>query len=159
AMQPIVRKPFQPAILDRSPIFGASSAVLLRTCFRLGEALNVGSQAVRSGKSVVIELYARVTSSRRDGRKQYFVLKDLYHDRPPFCDATFELWDQSYLWDLDSRPFLSASENSSITCRAIGKMKREAQKWRLDIVSIWAADASDVGFAAGVSTDDVHNEL
>ena len=55
--------------------------------------------------------------------------------------------------------FLSASESSSITCRAIGKMKREAQKWKLDILSIWAADASDVDFAAGIFTDDVQNEF
>ncbi|KXT07318.1 hypothetical protein AC578_449, partial [Pseudocercospora eumusae] len=154
SMQPIVRKPFQPAVLDRSPIFGASSAVLLRTCFRLGEALNVGSQAVRSGKNTIIELYARVTGSRRDGRKQYFTFKDLYHDKPPFCDGAYELWDQSHLWDLDSRPFLDASEDSSITCRAIGKMKREAQKWKVDILGIWAADAADVDFAAGIYTDE-----
>ncbi|KXT14671.1 hypothetical protein AC579_6401 [Pseudocercospora musae] len=159
AMQPIVRTPFPPAILDRSPIFGASSGVLLRTCFRLGEALNVGSQAVRSGKNAVIELYARVTCSSRNGRKQYFNFKDLYHDRPPFCDGTFELWDQSNLWDLDSRPFLDASEDSSITCRAVGKMKREAQKWKLDILGIWAADAADVDFAAGIYTDDVQNDF
>ncbi|KAF7190331.1 hypothetical protein HII31_08662 [Pseudocercospora fuligena] len=159
ATQPIVRKPFQQAVQDRSPIFGASSGVLLRTCFRLGEALNVGSQAVRSGKNAVIELYARVTGSSRDNRKQFFIFKDLYHDKPPFCDGTFELWDQSHLWDLDSRPFLDATEDCSITCRAIGKMKREAQKWKLDILGIWAADAVDVDFAAGIYTDDAQNEF
>lgn len=84
------------------------------------------------------------------------MFKDLYHDKPPLCDGEYELWDQSHLWDLDSRLFLSASESSSITCRAIGKMKREAQKWKLDILSIWAAD---VDFAAGIFTDDVQNEF
>ena len=114
---------------------------------------------MRSGKNAVIELYARITSSSRDTRKQYFIFKDLYHDKPPFCDGTFELWDQSHLWDLDSRPFLAATEDCSMACRAIGKMKREAQKWKLDILGIWAADAADVDFVAGIYTDDAQNEF
>ena len=58
----LVRKSFPTPVLDRSPIFGVSNEIVLRTCFRLGEALNIGSQAVRSRKNVVIELYARVVA-------------------------------------------------------------------------------------------------
>lgn len=157
AVKPVVRKPFQQAILDRSPIFGASSGTLLRTCFRLGEALNTGSQAVRCNQNCIIELYARVTSSWREerpGRKQHFIFNDLYHDKPPLLDGTFELWDQSQLWDLDSKVFLTAG-SAGIKCRVIAKMKRDGQKWRLEILSIWEATWEDVDYAAGIYTDDV----
>ena len=70
AVQPIARPPFPQKVRDRSPIIGVSSDMLLRTCFRTGEALNVGSQAVRMGHTVFIELYARVSSGykRNEGK-------------------------------------------------------------------------------------------
>ena len=153
ATKAIVRPPFPRAILDRSSIAGASNATLLRTCFRLGEALNAGSQAVRSNSNVVLELYARVTSSWRDpppGRKQHFVFADIYHDKPPHLEGTFELYNQATLWDLDSQAFLGASASGTL-CRAIVRMKRNPQqKWRLEILSIWEATWEDVEFAAGI---------
>lgn len=153
AAKAIVRGPFPPAILDRSSIAGASKATLLRTCFRLGEALNTGSQAVRTNSNVVLELYARVTSSWREpppGRKQHFVFADLYHDKPPHLEGTFELYNQATLWDLDSQAFLGASTSGTL-CRAIVRMKRNPeQKWRLEILSIWEATWEDVAFAAGI---------
>lgn len=126
---PILRKPFPLPILDRSPIFGATNTTMLRTCFRLGEALNVGSNAVRTNTNVILELYARVTSSHRDGRKQSFVFRDLYHDNPPWLEGTFELWGQSVLWDLDSKAFLGVEKKQGgLMCRLIGKMRKDAEK-------------------------------
>ncbi|EME50100.1 hypothetical protein DOTSEDRAFT_121899, partial [Dothistroma septosporum NZE10] len=153
--KPIVRKPFARGIQDRSPLFGASNTTLLRTCFRVGEALNTGSQAVRCNKNVIIELYARVTSSWRDpppGRRQHFVFKDLYHDKPPYLEGIFELWNQAQFWDLDSRSFLNASEKGMMA-RAIAKMKRNGQKWRLEVLSVWEATWEDVNHVAAICND------
>jgi hypothetical protein len=152
-IRPIVRQSFPSPVLDRSPIHGASKSGVLRTCFRVGEALTAGSHGVRTGNSTVIELYARVTASWREpapGRKQHFIFKDLYHDRPPHLEGTFELWDQAALWDLDSKPFLSANEQGTM-CRVIARMKREGgQKWRLEVLSIWQASWDDIEFVAGI---------
>ncbi|CAK1354355.1 unnamed protein product [Cercospora beticola] len=150
----IVRQPFPQAVLDRSPITGTSRATVLRTCFRLGEALNVGHQAVRMNIDVTIELYARVTSSWREepsGRKQHFVFADLFHGKSPQLEGVFELHSQAILWNTDSETFLDAV-GSSTMCRAIGKMKRDAdRKWRLEIRSIWEASWEDVDWAAGIA--------
>jgi hypothetical protein len=139
-------------IMDRTSLSGVSNTSALRTCFRVGEALNTGCHAVRNNRNLILELYARITSSWRDekpSRKQHFVIHDLYHDKPPFINGTFELWDQSTLWDDDSRPFLDAS-TSGMMCRMIAKMKRDGGKWRLEILSIWQADWEDVEHVAEI---------
>lgn len=151
--QPIVRQPFPPPVRDRSPIFGVASHTLLRTCFRVGEALNAGCRAVRTNKPSVLllELYARVTRSWREGNLQHFVFCDLYHDRPPHVVGTYELWDQSRLWELDSRAFLAAGEGSkSVMCRAMARMRRDGAGWRLEVMGIWEAGWDDVDFVAGI---------
>ena len=150
--RPIVRKPFPQPVLDRSPIFGTSANTVLRTCFRVGEALNTGAQAVRTNKNVLLELYCRVTQSWREpkpGRKQHFVFKDLYHDNPPHLNGTFELWDQSRLWELDSVAFLTLKPEGTMA-RVIAKMKRDGQKWRLEVMNIWEASWEDVEHVAGI---------
>lgn len=116
----------------------------------------MGSQAVRANKSVILEIYARVTSSWREpkpGRKQYFVFNDLYHDRPPHLEGSFELWDQGRLWDLDGKAFLQ-SRDGGVMCRVIGKMKREGTQWKLEILSIWEASWEDVDCVAGIYARD-----
>lgn len=138
--------------MDRTSLSGLSNTTALRTCFRVGEALNTGCHAARNNRSLVLELYARITSSWRDekpSRKQHFVIHDLYHDKPPFINGTFELWDQSTLWDDDSRPFLEASA-SGMMCRMIARMKRNSESWRLEILNIWPADWDDVEHAAEI---------
>lgn len=151
--KPITRTAFPDPVLDRSPIFGATNTTVLRTCFRLGEALNVGSHAVRNSKNVLLELYARVASSVREGRKQRFVFKDLYHDKPPHLEGDFELWSQSRLWDLDGKAFLNA-EGAGVMCRAIARMKRDGTKWRMEVLSIWKAGWEDVQAVAGIFSKD-----
>lgn len=138
--------------MDRTSLSGVTNTSALRTCFRLGEALNTGCHAVRNNRNIVLELYARIASSWRDdkpSRKQHFVIHDLYHDKPPFINGTCELWDQSVLWDQDSKPFLGASA-SGMKCRMIAKMKRDGGKWRLEILNIWEADWDDVDHAAAI---------
>lgn len=138
--------------MHRSSLFGVSSTSALRTCFRVGEALNAGCQAVRNNRNLVLELYARVTSSWREpkpSRKQHFIINDLYHDKPPFINGTFDLWDQRPLWEQDSRPFLEAGARGMV-CRMIARMKRDGTKWRLEILSIWQADWDDVEHVANI---------
>lgn len=150
--RPIARTKFPVPILDRTSLFGVSNTSALRTCFRVGEALNAGCQAVRNNRNLVLELYARIASSWREprpSRKQHFIIHDLYHERPPFINGTFELWDQSALWEQDSKPFLEARADGML-CRMIAKMKRDGTKWRLEILSIWQADWEDVEHVASI---------
>jgi hypothetical protein len=134
--------------MDRTSLFGVSNTSALRTCFRVGEALNAGCHAVRNNCNLVLELYARVTSSWREPKpsgKQHFIINDLYHDKPPFINGTFELWGQSVLWEQDSKLFLRAD-----AAGMIARMKRDGTKWRLEILSIWQVDWEDVEYVAGI---------
>ncbi|KAI7230964.1 hypothetical protein KC330_g6655 [Hortaea werneckii] len=161
--KPVVRSPFPSAIRDRSRIWGASNTTVLRTCFRIGEALNVGCKAVRNNRPVLLELYARVVDSwqegaeRGKGRKQNFVIHDLYHGKPPHVDASFVLCGQSKVWDIDTSRFLTKREGG-IMCRAIGQMKKEGPgrgKWYINLLSIWEATWDDVHAVAGICVKDV----
>ncbi|KAH9810755.1 hypothetical protein Tdes44962_MAKER05986 [Teratosphaeria destructans] len=152
--KPIVRKPFPDVMLDRSPIFGASNITSLRTCFRVGDAMNVGCRAVRMNKDVLLELYARVTRSHREEkprRVQHFLFTDLYHDKPPHISGTLELCDQNRLLELDSRVFLDADKTQGgIMGRVMARMRRNGLKWRLEVLSIWEASWEDVEIVAGI---------
>jgi hypothetical protein len=150
--KPIARRSFPQPTRDRSPVIGISSGTVLRTCFRIGEAINAGSQAIRENKDVVIELYSRVKSSHREigAIKQYFQLLDLYHDRPPYLDATYHLWPNSELWDRDSQIFLD--QNEWKMCRCLGRMKRdEQQKLIFVALHIWEATWQNVDFVEGIT--------
>jgi hypothetical protein len=110
---------------------------------------------LRTNKNIILDIYARVASSSRDGRKQHFMFKDLYHDKPPFLEGDSELWSQSRLWDLDGKAFLDAEEKSEgVMCRVVAKMKRDGTKWRLEVLSIWQAEWEDVEVVAGVYAKD-----
>lgn len=109
---PIVRPPFPSIVQARSPITGISSSCVLRTCFRIGEALNAGCRAARTGQNVLLELYARVTSSYREIEgaeetgKQHFQFADLFSDRGPVVQGYWENWKGVGLWEDDSAAFL-----------------------------------------------------
>jgi hypothetical protein len=121
----------------------------LRTCFRIGEALNVGCNANRNGKTVIIELYAQVSSSWReeDGIKQHFVFADLFHNHPPYLEGSYDLWKGVELWDYDSGRFLNSS---SKLCRCIGKLKKDNKKWKLTILNIWEASWDDIEWVQAI---------
>lgn len=146
---PIVRPPFPAQVRDRSPIIGLSADMQLRTCFRIGEALNAGSSALRNNKTVMIELYARVTSSWREenGVKQHFVFADLFHKHPPFLEGSYDLWKSVELWDYDSGRFLGSTDKM---CRCIGKLKKDGQKWMFTALNVWEASWEDIEFARGI---------
>ncbi|KAI9781759.1 MAG: hypothetical protein M1839_005752 [Geoglossum umbratile] len=148
--KPFVRPPFPERVQDRSPIVGLSSKTLLRTCFRVGEALRAGSHAGRWGQDAIIELYARVVFSSRDGWKQHFQFADLFHDRPPFLSGTYEIFHGTNLWERDSARFL-AEDGSGKMCRCIGRMRRAGADWKLVVLNIWEAAWDDVAWAKGIA--------
>ena len=86
---PFVRSPFPALIRDRSPILGLTNRVVLRTCFRMGEALNAASLASRQGTDAIIELYARAVDSSRQGFKQFFTFADLFTENPPYLKGVY----------------------------------------------------------------------
>ena len=74
----------------------------------------------------------------RPGRKQHLIFHDLYHDQAPHLGGCFELWDQSKLWDMDSKVFLTPRKGGML-CQVIAKMRRNGAQWRLEVLRIWQA--------------------
>jgi hypothetical protein len=170
--KPIVRPPFPGPVRARSLVHGVSATTVLRTCFRVGEALRAGSRAVRAADDVVIELFARVASSSREGGartpssysssasrmassspvrsdRQDFRFADLFHDRPPFLKGVYDLWKGSELWDADSREFLDIG-GEPMLCRCVGKMKRDGQGLLLTVYSVRRVSWDDVDHAKAI---------
>ncbi|KAF2136343.1 uncharacterized protein K452DRAFT_237686 [Aplosporella prunicola CBS 121167] len=158
-VKPLVRPPFPKLVPDRSPIVGLSSALSMRTCFRVGEAINVGSRAIREGVQVFIELYARVRSSYREPRgvKQHFVFVDLFHDHQPYLSGIQQNWKGVELWDRDSSKFLEPSDSPRM-CRCMGQMKKEDNMWKLTVFNIWEATMDDVEYVFGIIKDSYQPE-
>lgn len=155
---PFVRKaiarPKPPqSIRDRSPINGISASSMLRVCFRIGEAINYGSTALKKEQTTYLELYARVGSSEREinGVKQYFEFWDLFHDKPPYVTGHYDLWKGNELWDYESGQFLEAYGDKKL-CRCICRPKMEDNKMILVVLNIWEACWEDVDYVKSVLT-------
>ena len=147
--KPIVRPPFPDPVRDRSPIIGLSSNLLLRTCFRIGEAINQAGKAAKNGQNILFELYAHVLTSHRDAVKQHFVFADLFHERPPHLKGEYDatIWKPVELFNYDSGRFLSKAK----MCRCIGHIKRnENKEWTMVILNIWEATWEDVEWVQGI---------
>ncbi|KAH0545210.1 hypothetical protein FGG08_000664 [Glutinoglossum americanum] len=147
--KPFVRPAFPERVQDRSPIVGLSNKTFLRTCFRIGEAICAGSHAGRWGQDAVIELYARVVFSSRGDWKQHFQFADLFHDRPPFLNGTYEVFHGVELWERDSGRFLT-EEGKGKMCRCLGRMRRDGHGWKLVVLNIWEATWDDVVWVKGI---------
>lgn len=148
ACNPIVRPSFTAPVRDNSPIIGLSSMTLLRTCFRIGEAINQSCQAARSGKHVVIELNARVLHSQRTDSKQFFTFCDIFHSKAPHIKAVYDAsrWKRVQLFEYDSRRLLQTGK----MCRCIGTMKREGKEWVMNVLNIWEATWEDIKWVEGI---------
>jgi hypothetical protein len=146
--KPIVRPPFPTSVRDRSPIIGLSPNLLLRTCFRIGEAINQAGHAVKRGQKVIFELYARVLSSHRDEMKQHFVFGDLFHDKPPFVKGNYgaAIWKHVDLYNYDSKRLLK----KETMCRCIGELKRDGKDWIMVVHNIWQATWEDIEWVEGI---------
>lgn len=149
SQNPIVRSQSRTPALDRSPVVGLTSDEIIRTCFRIGEALNSGCNAARINRSLVVELYARVVCSHREGSRQHFVFADLFHNHPPYLTGSYEHWKGVELWDYDCATFLGSSGRGRL-CRCVARMRREGQTWSLFIMSIWEATWDDINHVHGI---------
>ena len=148
ARKPIVRPPFPAAVRDRLPIIGMTSNTLLRTCFRVGEAISQSCHAVKAGNNILIELYARVLNSERNDSQQRFTFCDLFHARPPYIQATYAatIWKTVQLFEYDSARLLQQGR----ICRCMGTMKRDGKDWVMIVLNIWEATWDDVQWVEGI---------
>ena len=151
---PFVRPSFPKSLLPRSPVTGVSQTAVLRTCFRIGEALNAASVALRNSTDAIVELYCRVKYSDREptAYKQLFELVDLFTpDKAPSLDGQYAIWKGVDLWDHDSRQFLAEGGRGK-KARIIGRIKRgkKNEGWEIGILSVWQIDWEDIGIAKGV---------
>lgn len=114
------------AVPDRSPIQGLNSGpVLLRTCFRITEALEAwrsmqqekGRQPSSSHEAQLrrdtpvtklIELYAFVHSSHRGNGRHVFQFTDLYsQSQPPYLAGMWDGWVDDPILEKESDYFLT----------------------------------------------------
>ncbi|KAJ8116041.1 hypothetical protein OPT61_g2457 [Boeremia exigua] len=148
ARKPHVRPTFPAALRERSPIIGMSSNSLLRTCFRIGEAINQSCQAVTTGNNILIELYARVLNSERDNLQQRFTFCDLFHVKLPHIQATYAaaIWKSVRLFEYDSARLLQPGR----ICRCIGTLKRNGKEWTMSVLNIWEATWDDIEWVMGI---------
>ncbi|KAL8732729.1 MAG: hypothetical protein Q9181_003841 [Wetmoreana brouardii] len=150
---PFVRTPFPASIRHRSPILGLTTRTVLRTCFRIGEALNAGCTALRTNTDAIIELYAFVLHSERPARsvKQHFHFMDIFSpDKPPYLKGSYGLWRGNRLWDEDCKVFLGEGGKGKMA-RVMGRLAREdiGRGVEMRILSIWEAGWEDVGICKG----------
>lgn len=148
ARKPIVRSPFPTAVRDRSPLIGMSSNTVLRTCFRIGEAINQSCHVAKAGNSILIELYARILGSELDELQQRFTFCDLFHAKQPYIQATYAaaIWKSVQLFEYDSARLMQQGR----ICRCIGTMKRNGKDWAMTVLNIWEATWDDVQWVEGI---------
>ena len=144
---PFMRPAFPKLVLDRSPILGLSPNGHLLTQFRLGAAINQAATDSRTinSRPTLVELYARVISSHRDGPRQHFVFGDLFRpDKPPVLPGTWVGWKGVSYWELDGSAFLGPQGNERV-CRVVGHIERgEGRRFRMCVLSVWEADWDDI---------------
>lgn len=156
---PFARPPFPKAVQDRSPILGLTNRMVLRICFRIGEALNAAAVASRENVDAIIELYARVVFSSREaggGYKQNFQFGDLFTDKPPYLSGTYTLWKGVEVWDNDSKRFVGEQGRGKMA-RVLGRIKKtepgqgQGPGVEMVILSVWEVDWEDIGVAKGIA--------
>jgi hypothetical protein len=146
--KPIARPSFPKAVRDRSPIIGLSSSLQLKTCFRIGEVINQSHQASKSGKHIMIEMYARVLASERTETEQQFTFCDLFHAKPPYIKGKYNaaIWKSVQLFEYDGRRLLQQGR----ICRCIGTPKREDKAWTMTVLNVWEATWDDIEWVHGI---------
>lgn len=153
-LHPFARPPFPTAnVATRSPVTGLSSKMLLRTCFRIGEALSQASLCSRDNQDAFTELFARVTFSSReaDGKKQNFQFGDIFHNKPPFISGVLEKYASSYLQEAESFELITVDKEKRENelgqmVRVLGRIKRviQGRGYSMDIVNIRKTDWEEV---------------
>lgn len=146
---PFVRRPFpKEAGLEDSPIQGLQNRTILRTVFRVGEAINAA--AAKKSRGVIVELYARVIRSSRADFRQHFLFADLFTDKPPYLEGTYGIWKGVRLWEEDADVFLGDGNEGKL-CRVVGTIKTKgSESPRLNVLSIWECTYEDVRLVKGI---------
>ncbi|KAJ3939114.1 uncharacterized protein N0V96_010551 [Colletotrichum fioriniae] len=123
---PLVRPPFPDKMRDRSVVVGLSSAIVMRTCFRIGELLNTQARCSREKQDVFYELFARVVYSNRENiaRVQHIQLRDLFTDRQPFLSGIFKGWKSGGPVNDQSKVFLGPDGKDRL-CRCVCKISED----------------------------------
>ena len=152
-LKPFINPAVPSAVGERSPIAGVSSHPRVVTHFRLGQALNDAAMRNKElrASDAIVELYARVLKSRREGSRQSFELADLFHyTRAPYLSADWVGWKGLPYFELDGAAFLEEGASEKI-CRAIGRIeKNSGNGWRMCVLSIWEASWDDIDAVKGV---------
>lgn len=153
-LHPFARPPFPTAsVAARSPVNGLSSNMLLRTCFRIGEALSQASLCTRDNQDAFTELFARVTFSSReaDGKKQNFQFGDMFHNKPPFISGVLEKYASSDLQKTESFELITVDKEKredelGQMVRVLGRVKRviQGRGYSMEIVNIRKTDWEEV---------------
>lgn len=143
---PFSLPPFPALVPDRSPIPGLTNTTNILTAFRISSAIT--ASRLHKNTDTIIELYARVLSSHREGHKQFFRFGDLFTDKPPFLEGVYCVWKGVDLWDVDCRTFL---EEGGKVCRVIGRVERGqgGRGWEMRVLSVWEVGWGDVGLMKG----------
>ncbi|EGD98971.1 hypothetical protein TESG_06334 [Trichophyton tonsurans CBS 112818] len=120
-LDPFIRRTFPSHVIEPSAVQGLSSdQILLRTHFRIGEALAFhNTRITRNEKPVpritLVELYALVTESYRSGHFQNFTFSDIFFPiYPPQLVGEWSGWQHSSYLNQVGRYFLTDCETSHI---------------------------------------------
>ncbi|KAK8084964.1 hypothetical protein PG997_006235 [Apiospora hydei] len=156
-LEPFVRSRFPGKVHDRSVLQVLSSEVVLRTCFRTGELIEQAAHCYNHHQEVVFELYAKVNYSNREGlgRKQYFLLEDLFEDLEPHLFGTLSQWKPGTLKDRQSQAFTEITSHR--LCRCMCKAKRDSKVeigWVLDILDMRESDWDQIQHAKMIVGED-----
>ncbi|KAG9232320.1 hypothetical protein BJ875DRAFT_497559 [Amylocarpus encephaloides] len=155
------RPEFPELVRDRCPIVGVSSQSFLRVCFRVGEMFREGARCKAAGQDGVIELFARVTFSSREGgtTKQYFQFADLWSDNPPFPTGILLNYKVSGLAESESKVFVGSGKGQMARC--LGRLKKERKSntgWVFYIINIRETDCEEIRWTKRVVSAGTHRE-
>jgi hypothetical protein len=154
-LQQFARPEFPSRVRDRSLINGVSSNIILRTCFRIGEALREGKRCEKNGQDAVIELFARVASSSKDASKPklLFHFADMFSNPVRLLPAELENCKISYLQETESKMLLNV-DGSPPMVRCLGRLKKTIAGrpgWMFHILNIRATDWEEVRWTKGIA--------
>lgn len=147
-LERFARPEFPEIVRDRCPIVGVSAQSFLRVCFRIGELFKEGARCSAAGQDAVIELFARVNFSSREGgtTKQHFRFMDLWSEHPPFPTGILANYKSSSLADSESLFFVGDMGKGEMV-RCLGRLKKEKKSdtcWIFDIINVRGTDWEEI---------------
>ena len=147
--RPFVRPLFPALISSRCIVPSHAPNHALRTCFRIHEALRVATLSTRQHSPALIELYARVISSKRDEEDvgtQYFTFADLFMaSKAPKLEGVWTGWKGVEIWEEDAKVFLKPTDSGGRLGRIVGRLERgEKGMWRVVVFNVLEVGWGDI---------------